>query len=271
MSRDQAASDHEADGLVALVGRRFHAFAAGYLGAGGDDFAYELKIRHTDEVLRLATEICRQESLPERVALAARLAAILHDVGRFPQYRQFRSFRDRDTANHAALSIRHLLREKMLAGVPRDIRKLVLGAVFLHNVRLVPADLPADLLATVRVLRDADKLDILRVMVVHFAQPDPAHPEVALDARPSPDQYSAQVYDAVLRREVSDYRHIIWHNDFKLMCLGWMYDLNHRASLRLLRDMGQFHRVFSLLPDTEPMRILRAQIDSDLAKSIEGA
>lgn len=259
------------DALVQAVRERFHAFAGGFLGADEGDFAYTLKIRHTDKVAALAEAICAHEPLPERVVLSARIAAVLHDVGRFPQYRQFRSFRDRDTANHALLSVRHLLRENMLDGVPAEIRRLVLGAVYLHNVRELPANLPPDLLLAVQVVRDADKLDIMRVMVKHFSHEGPEHAEVSLAAKPSADEYTPAVYDLVLARQASDYRMIVWHNDFKLMILGWLYDFNFRSSLRLLQDMGHYARIFDLLPDTPPFRTLRCQLMADLALRLEHA
>lgn len=257
--------------LIQDVRQRFHAYAASFLGGEEGDFAYSLKIRHTDKVAELADAICEEEPLPGHVILAARIAAILHDVGRFPQYRQFRSFRDRETANHALLSVRHLLRGNMLEGAPAHIRRLALGAVYLHNKRELPENLPPDLLQTVRVVRDADKLDIMRVMVNHFSQEGPEHDEVALAAKPSRDDYTQAVYDLVLARQASDYSMIVWHNDFKLMILGWLYDLNFRASLRLLLGMGHYRRIFDLLPDTQPIRTLRDQLMDDLAKRLERA
>lgn len=257
--------------LVAKMLRRFQTYASGFLGGEEGDFAYTLKTRHTEAVLAQATAICQGENLPADISLAARIGAVLHDVGRFPQYRQFRSFRDRDTANHALLSVRHLLREDMLRGVPGSIRRLVLGAVYLHNKKELPQRLHPELLQTVRVLRDADKLDIMRIMVNHFSKEGPEHAEVALEAKPSPDQYTRAVYDLVLARQPSDYRMIVWHNDFKLMILGWLYDFNFRSSLRLLRDQGQYQRIFTLLPDTPPLRTLRDQLMDDLAKRLDGA
>ncbi len=259
------------EALVQAVLGRFHAFADGFLGGEEGDFAYTLKTRHTDKVAQLADAICEAEPLPDHVALAARIAAVLHDVGRFPQYRRFRSFRDRDTANHALLSVRHLLRENMLDGVPGEIRRLALGAVYLHNVRELPGSLRPDLLQAVRVVRDADKLDIMRIMVTHFSKEGPEHAEVSLDAKPSADEYTPAVYGLVLGRQPSDYRMIVWHNDFKLMILGWLYDFNFRSSLRLLLEMGHYRRIFGLLPDTPPMLALQRQLMDDLARRLEGA
>ncbi|MGE4264153.1 MAG: HD domain-containing protein [Desulfovibrio sp.] len=259
------------EALVRLVSGRFQTYAAQFLDAPGDTFAYRLKIEHTNRVLAIAEGIASQEALPERLCLAARLAALMHDVGRFPQYRQYRTFRDADSANHAALSVSHALRQGLLAGVPTDIRRLVLGAVFLHNKRSLPS-LASDELATVaQVVRDSDKLDIYSVMIAHFSQKNPKHPEVALNVLDEPDKYSDEVLDTLLNREHGDYRSIVYINDFKMMAIGWLYDLNFRSSCRMLQDKGYLDTLFDTLPRYEKILEFRRQIATDIAHKIKGA
>lgn len=254
-----------------VVRKRFQAFTSAYLEGAESAFAYRLKIDHTHQVLERATEICASEVLGPEITLAARLGALLHDVGRFPQYREFHTFRDRDSVNHAALSVRHLLRENMLEGIPTAIRRMVVGAVFLHNVRLLPPNLSPGLLATVQVVRDSDKLDILRIMAEHFSQLRTDHPEVALDAKDHPTNYTPAIAESILKRQVSDYRAIVWVNDFKLLIAGWLYDLNTRTACRLMRDSGWLDRIFALLPQDETINKVRTQINADLARRLEGA
>jgi len=256
------------EALVQGVQERFQAFAEPFLLEPGDSFAYCLKIEHTAQVRALAEDIATASGVSGRVHLAARIAAVLHDVGRFPQYKEFRTFRDAESANHAGLSVRHALREDMLAEVPADIRRLVLGAVFLHNVRQLPADLPPDLLTVARILRDSDKLDIYSVMIRHFSQETPAHPEVALHLKLHPTAYSKGVLDALTRGETGDYRHIVWVNDFKLMVAGWFYDLNFRRSCQLLSERGYLTTLFDSLPADPPLAQFRQKIMADLARRL---
>lgn len=257
------------EALVQDVHARFLEFATPYLDEPGDGFAYRLKIEHTGEVMALAADIAAASGVSARAVLAARIAAVLHDVGRFPQYKQYRTFRDAESANHAALSVRHCLREKMLDSVPKDIRRLVLGAVYLHNVRSLPTRaLTPEALAVARILRDSDKLDIYKVMIAHFSQETPAHPEVALHLRPHPTAYSQNVLDGLNRGETGDYRNIVWVNDFKIMVLGWFYDLNFRRSCQLLQDRGYLDTIFDTLPADPPLLDLRQRIKGHLARRL---
>lgn len=258
------------EALVERVAKRFQNFAEPYLSEPGDDFAYRLKVEHTNRVRAIATDIASASAVSERVHLAARIAALLHDVGRFPQYKQYRTFRDAESANHALLSVRHALREGMLGDVPGDIRRLVLGAVFLHNVRTLPSTLPPDLLAVARIVRDSDKLDIFRVMIKHFSQEDPEHPEVALHVKPHPTAYSQAILQGLLNGETGDYRRIVWVNDFKLMVVGWLYDLNFRRSCQMLHDLGYLDTIFDSLPKDPQLLALRRQVAEHLAQRLAG-
>ena len=257
--------------LVQQIAERFLAFAAPYLDEPGDLFAYRLKIKHTGRVRENAEEIASASGVSGPVHLAARIAAVLHDVGRFPQYKEFRTFRDAESANHAGLSVRHALRAKMLRDVPTDIRRMVLGAVFLHNVRALPAGLPPDLLAVARIVRDSDKLDIFGVMIDHFAQEHPEHPEVALGVQPHPTAYSPAVLEDLLRGESGDYRKVVWTNDFKLMVAGWLFDLNYRHSCKMLKERGHLETIFSSLPSDPPLLALRQKIMQTLARRLADA
>lgn len=258
-------------GLDRLVAERFAAFTTPYLAEPGDGFAYQLKIDHTERVVELARRICDEESVPADVALAARLAAQLHDLGRFPQYRQYRTFRDAVSADHAALSVRHALRAKMLDGVPLHIRRLVLGAVYLHNKRSLPDGLPAALDAAARIVRDSDKLDIYKVMLANFAPGKPVNPEVALGVQDHPTAYTPAVLEALARRAPGDYAQMVWVNDFKLMTAGWLYDINFPSSCKILEERGYLNAIFATLPDDTGIRRVRAQLQDDLAQRIQGA
>ena len=257
--------------LVESVAQRFQTFAAPYLEEPGDDFAYRLKIEHTERVRAIATDIADASGVSGRVNLAARLAALLHDLGRFPQYKQYHTFRDAESANHARLSVRHALREGMLAEVPPDLRRVVLGAVFLHNVRTLPNSLPPDTLAAARIVRDSDKLDIFSVMIAHFSQTEPEHPEVALHVKLHPTAFSQKILTALLRGDTGDYRDIVWVNDFKLMVAGWLYDLNYRRSCQLLHDHGYLDTIFDMLPENPQILELRQRITGHLARRLTDA
>jgi hypothetical protein len=259
------------DALLRAVAARFEDFTTPYLGEPGDGFAYRIKVEHTRQVLAVAEEIIQAEKLTGRIAQAGKLGALLHDVGRFPQFRQYRTFRDADSANHAQLSVRHILREGMLEGTPADIRRLTLGAVYLHNKRVLPPLASDELRTTARIVRDSDKLDIYRIMIDHFTSKTEQNQEVVLHVKDEPGVYSPHVLAAMLRREGCDYMDLVYVNDFKLIIVGWMYDLNFAASWRMLAERAYMDTIFATLPDDAQIATFRKQVHTDLAERLKGA
>lgn len=235
--------------VLGRIQSEFEAFVEPFeTGAEEDRENVRLKREHSLRVWDNARLIIQDESLPPDVDLAVQAAALLHDAGRFPQYAQYKTFNDRQSENHARLGVRTILRQGLAAGLPSSVRRVVLGAVFLHNVRSLPPRLPRLLDYTVRVVRDADKLDILRVLLGYFDPEIPYNPVVLLGLPPHPENYTPEVLDAVLRGESADYTKMAWVNDFKLLLLSWSFSLNFAAARRAMLQRGLLRQLERRLP-----------------------
>ena len=130
-----------------------------------------LKEEHTHNVVRNMAELAQSLRLDAAGPdAAAEAVALFHDVGRFPQYARYKTFRDSISTNHAALGAAVLIEQKVLARLPRSERDLIVRAVTLHNVFSIPAGLDEETLRAVKMIRDADKLDIWRVFMEFYGQ-----------------------------------------------------------------------------------------------------
>ena len=58
------------------------------------DYHVRLKVAHTARVRNIARQLMHPRELPAQELALVDAAALLHDVGRFPQYWQYRTFRD---------------------------------------------------------------------------------------------------------------------------------------------------------------------------------
>lgn len=243
----------------------FEAYARGFLNGSVEDQAnVRIKIDHSLRVLENALALVAAEAVPGPLAESAGLAALYHDVGRFTQYARHKSFSDAATENHARLGVQTLLRGRMLADCAADVRRVVLGAVFLHNVQTLPARLAEPLSLVTRVVRDSDKLDIYAVMLEHFGDPARFNPVVTLGVAREPGKYSPAILEQLCARRLGDYRSMAFENDFKLLLIGWVFDLNFAHTRRVLREREYIERLFALLPDDGPIRRLRAQVGQEL-------
>ena len=116
---------------------------------------------HSLRVMRISKEIAIGLNLNDDEIKIATLIGLLHDIGRFEQYTNYKTFRDNDSIDHGDLGAKIL---------EKDIRKyietdkydeIIIKAVKNHNKYAIPKDLTGELLLFTKLVRDADKIDIL--------------------------------------------------------------------------------------------------------------
>ena len=146
-----------------------------------DQQCIDLKIHHSFRVLGHAIRIAESLGLDSVLTNLTHLAALFHDLGRFPQYARFRTFHDGDSTNHAKLSIDVLRESDVLGDLPPEERRLVLAAIFLHNRPSIPGRVSPQLNKMARIVRDADKLDIIAVMISYFSSAQTTKDAITLD------------------------------------------------------------------------------------------
>lgn len=222
-----------------------------------DPAPMDLKRRHTLEVLANARRIVAGGGVPPRLARACLLAALYHDVGRFEQYVRYHTFRDGESCDHGRQGVLVLKKERPLACEAPRLRLLVQAGVALHNRFALPTGADADAALVTNVVRDADKLDILRVIAEHLSGPGPYHPTVVLQQPDDPAIASPAVLEAVRRHEVAHYGDLNCLNDFRLLLGTWFDDLHFRASRRQFLGDGHAVRILRGIPDAAPQRAMR--------------
>lgn len=223
-----------------------------------------IKRDHSLRVLRNAIKISISLGIVGELAQLIQLAALYHDVGRFPQYERFRTFNDRHSANHAALSVAVLRETNALALLIPEHRRLVLGAVFLHNRQVISQRLPDKLDLMARIVRDADKLDIFPVLIAHFAPDSPVNGVVTLGLKSHPTAYTERILEKVQAGEIIKYEEMVWINDLKLLVCSWVYDLNFPVSRKTILEESHIETIFGSLPKSPEFIALKKQLTRDL-------
>jgi hypothetical protein len=220
-----------------------------------------MKQEHTQRTCIEMRLLAEHLALNESQTRIAEVIALLHDVGRFPQFVTYRTYNDARSVNHGQLGVQVLRDEGVLETLRREERRWVETAVGLHGRRTLPTRLTGQALLLTKMIRDADKLDIFRVVIDKYRRycedPENFLIEVELPDEPT---YSTEVIEAVLDERSIDYSRLRTLNDAKLCQLGWVYDMNFAASLARLRRLGFLDRVLSFLPETAEMARVRDKI-----------
>ena len=218
----------------------------------GDASPMDLKLRHSLEVLENARHTVEGEGFDPQTTRACLLAALYHDVARFEQYLRYHTFRDRESCNHGQMGVRILKSERRLVGETPQMRKLVMAAVGMHNRFALPNGTPEDIALVTNVVRDADKLDILRVMDEHLSGPAPYNPTVVLQQPDDPTIASEAVLKAVREKRVAAYVDLRCVNDFRLLLGTWFFDLHFASSRRKFIADGHAQNLLHRMPDGVP-------------------
>ena len=124
----------------------------------------------------------------------------------------------------------------------------MLVAVGLHNRFALPPGLPEGMARICHAVRDADKLDILRVMDEHLSGPRPYCPTVVLSLPDDPALHSDKVLDDALAGRVAAYADLKSVNDFRVLLGTWFYDMHFPASRARFVAEGHARRLLEDLP-----------------------
>lgn len=212
---------------------------------------YALKELHTLNVSENMLSIARDVLQNRNKVLIAEAIGLLHDIGRFPQYEQYRTFRDSDSVNHGRLGAEVIERNNVLAALPLDEQELIADAVRFHNAYAIPEGLDTDKKFFLKMIRDADKLDIWRVFAEYYEK-DPSERESAAGlGLPDMPGYSDNVLACLAEKRLSRLSDLKTLADFGIMQLTWVYDLNFPVSFRIASERGHIERIISILPQTE--------------------
>lgn len=196
-----------------------------------------LKLLHTGKVVENAKLIAAGEGFEATTARVCEAAALLHDTGRYEQLKRYNTFRDSDSVDHAVFS-HDIVKEKGWLDGWED-KDAILAAVLYHNRREIPEGLDPLTLACSRTVRDADKLDIFRVLEDQIATTDWRHDAKAFWNLPTTVAPNPVVAEAIREGRPVDYQNIKSLADFVLIQVGWMVSgLEYATSRRLCAARG---------------------------------
>ena len=201
-----------------------------------ETYHLQLKITHTQKVLHNAMLIATQEPAfaTHTLCKALLLAALYHDIGRFEQFARYKTFADATSCNHGQLSKKVLSKNNFLQKESKEVRHLVYAAVCLHNRFTIPPALPETFALVVQGVRDADKLDVLRVLEEHLGAGKSPDNTVTMHLQNISGAYSPAIYQALQNDTCASYTDMRYVNDFRILLCTWLPELHFAATRNLL-------------------------------------
>ena len=125
----------------------------------------KLKIKHTYGVVSLSEYIANDLKLDRENIELAKLIALLHDVARFEQAKEFGNYCDYKNVDHAELAVKILFGDEKIRDfiVSDSYDNIILKSIRNHNKLKIEEGLSDIELLHAKIIRDADKTDNFRV------------------------------------------------------------------------------------------------------------
>ena len=227
-----------------------------------------LKEKHTTQVCKEILSIGEQLKLNDDELHLSEVIALFHDVGRFEQYTRYKTFVDRKSANHAELGVNILKENRVLNRFDDSIQSLILRTISYHNRAVLPEQETDRCLFFSRLLRDADKLDIWRVVTDYYNRNDGTKNGAIELGLPDTAGFSDEIYQDLINKRIVDIKHLKNLNDFKLLQIGWIFDINFVPTFQSIKTRHYLDMIRHALPESEKIEkifnVIQAYLDEKI-------
>lgn len=200
-----------------------------------------LKIEHTYRVSELCEEIAQSLCLTADECSLAWLLGMLHDIGRFEQLRNYGTFNDAQSIDHALYGAEILFEQGRIRDYLEDAGedRMLRTAVAFHSAYRLPEGLDERTKMFCQILRDADKIDILKANVdfsieeIYNVSTEELHAAKVSEAVMEAFTEGHAVLRSLKKTPVD---HVVGH-------ISLVYELIYPRSLALVREQGYVQKL----------------------------
>jgi len=197
------------------------------------------KYYHSRRVMDNMIVLAKSINLPYDDIKLAKYIGLLHDIGRFEQFRKYHSFSDQNI-DHGDLG-ETILRD-MHALTNFDISKedydIVYTAIRNHNKYMIEAGLDKRTLIFAKMIRDADKLDILYAL---------NNKDIKSVIWEDNSEISDRVKNQFLANSSVKNDGTETKNEKIITMFSFIYDFNYYASIEILKNEDYYGKIYRRL------------------------
>lgn len=208
----------------------------------------QLKKDHSERVSGLCRLIAKKLLLGKEEQEMAGLIGLWHDIGRFDQFKKYRTFNDQESVDHAELGVLMIKDQGFMVEISEGNKRLIIEAIRHHNQLGLPAKMDNQLLLFSQILRDADKLDIWGICVSKL-QKDGSFSIPSMNyGLPKNGQINAIVLESINRHQPVSKNDVKSVDDFKLFLISMVFDLNFKSSFQWLNEKQFIQKIYESMP-----------------------
>jgi len=193
-----------------------------------------IKIAHMYQVAQNARIIAKSLNLSEEEQDLAELIGLLHDIGRFDQWRLYETFSDKMSIDHGQKSVEILFADKELRNFVENDRydTIIYKAINNHNKLEIERGLSENELLHCKIIRDADNLDIFKGLLnskiedfTHFGSKDV-----------SQEILSQEAFEDFKKEKTMLYAKAKNDMDIMVVIIAHIYAINFNKTLEIIKE-----------------------------------
>lgn len=196
----------------------------------------ERKVRHTFRVEEICEEIAKLLELDEEKIDLAKLIGLLHDIGRFEQYTRYKTYEDFRSIDHANLGVDILEKDNYIKKYieTEEFDKIIKKAIYNHNKYSIEEDLDEETEIFCKIIRDADKIDIMYEATCEFWKDNIQDIEKQF--------VSKKVYEQFMNKQIIDKRYVENYLDGVIVNIALIFDFNFKYSYNLIKEKNYINK-----------------------------
>ena len=205
-----------------------------------EDEKIKIKIVHIEKVAENSKRIAQNLGLSQEDVELAELIGLLHDIGRFEQVRLYHTFVDKDSINHGEYGAKILFEDGLIRNFIKDNKfdKIIKLAIVNHNRADIEEDLTERERLHAKIIRDADKTDIFRILISGDKK------AIWEKADLSDDKISDEIYREFVEDKRINYKERKTSADILVSHFNYVYDLNFPETRKIIRDNKYIDKLY---------------------------
>ena len=198
---------------------------------------------HSLRVMEESKKVAEALKLSEEKVELAELIGLLHDIGRFEQYNRGNTYLNEMLLDHANLGVEVLVKDDYIKKYTNNENyiSIILTAIKNHNKFKIEEDLNEEELLFAKLIRDADKLDILYegTQIYWNTQREKESVENSKISVKIEQQFKAERPVKKYGNERND------TVDGLLILLSYIYDINFKETLRIINKEDYVNKILN--------------------------
>lgn len=216
------------------------------------------KYYHSLRVKDLCQILAKHLNLDEDNRKIVEVIGLLHDYGRFMQWQKYHTYNDSLSIDHGDYAVEELFKKGQIKKFWPDIKDYdeIYDAIKYHNKLEIPSYLSDHNKLLCKIIRDADKLDILYLYVSKslVIQED--------------GEISKNVKEAFDNERTVNKKDEKTAADHTIVVLALIYDMNFDYSFKHLKDYKIFDQIFENVKNKEKFRIYFDKVNEYIDKKV---